>query len=93
MCNSCIFSAYFALQLKDRVHIAQCLYTLPWTLGFAVHHAFALVFSSEYMLLLVAGGYLIAIPPYLIAEWLSNKRSFSRCLVSPDACHQDDTPV
>ena len=59
------------------------------TLGYAINYGFGLVFSSEYMLLLVAGGYVLGIPPYLIAEWLSNKRSFSRCLVSPEASHEE----
>ena len=56
-------------------------------LGYVINYGFGLVFTSEYMLLLVAGGYLVAIPPYLIAEWLSNRRSFSQCLVSPESCH------
>ena len=85
------FTGYLALRLKDRVHIAHCLYGLPYSFGYAIHHAFGLLLSSEYMLLLVAGGFLIAMPPYLIAEWLSNRKSFSQCLVSPESSHDDKT--
>jgi len=68
-----------------------CSLPVCYTIHVGVCHqlCFGLVFSSEYMLLLVAGGYLIAIPPYLIAEWLSNKRSFSRCLMSPESSHDE----
>ena len=85
------FTGYLALHLKDCVHVAHCLHAIPYTFGYAVHHAFGLLLSSEYMLLLVAGGYLVGIPPYLIAEWLSNRKSFSQCLLSPESSHDDKT--
>jgi len=80
---------YVAINLKGCIHVAQCIFMLPIMFGYAINYGFGLVLRSEYMLLLAAGGYLIAIPPYVIAEWLSNKRSFSRCLVSPEASHEE----
>ncbi|XP_065906596.1 protein unc-93 homolog A-like isoform X2 [Dysidea avara] len=84
---STLISSYLAINLQGCLHVAHCTFVLPYMLGYVINYGFGLVFTSEYMLLLVAGGYLVAIPPYLIAEWLSNRRSFSQCLVSPESCH------
>ena len=73
------------------MHVAHCIFILPNAMGYAINYGFGLLLSSEYMLLLVAGGFLIAIPPYLIAEWLSNRKSFSQCLVSPESSHDQGT--
>jgi len=87
----CFISGYLVLNLKDCVHVAHSIHGIPYTFGYAIHHAFGLVFNSEYMLLLVAVGFLVTIPPYLIAEWLSNRKSLSRCLVFPESSHDDET--
>ena len=86
-----LLSGYLAINLQGCLHVAHCIFILPNAMGYAINYGFGLVFSSEYMLLLVAGGFLIAIPPYLIAEWLSNRKSFSQCLVSPESSHDQGT--
>ena len=57
--------------------------------GHTINYTFGLVLPSQGILLLVAGSFLFAIPPYLVAEWLSNERSFTRCLGLPESHHND----
>ena len=79
-----------AVNLKDKLHVAQSVFMVPFVVGYSINYGFGLVLSSQNLLLLVAGGYLISLPPYLLAEWLSNKRSFTRCLGSPESSHNDE---
>ena len=85
----CYLSAYVALNLKDMLHVAHSIFMIPYMVGYSINYAFGLMPPAQGILLLVAGSFLFAIPPYLVAEWLSNKRSFSRCLVLPESHHND----
>ena len=82
-------TGYVALNLKDKLHVAQSLFMVPLMVGYSISYAFGLVLSSQHLLLLVAGSYLISLVPYLIAEWLSNRRSFMWCLGSPESSHNN----
>ena len=62
---------------------------LPYMVGHSINYAFGLVLPPQGILLLIAGGFLFTIPPYLVAEWLSNKRSFTQCLGLPESHHND----
>ena len=82
-------TAYVALNLRDMLHVAHSIFMIPYMVGHSINYTFGLVLSAQGILLLVAGSFLFAIPPYLVAEWLSNKRRFSRCLVLPESHHND----
>ena len=90
--HMCLFTCtgYMAVNLKDKLHVAQSVFMVPFVVGYSINYGFGLVLSSQNLLLLVAGGYLISLPPYLLAEWLSNKRSFTQCLGSPESSHNDE---
>ena len=79
-----------ALNLKDMLHVAHSIFMIPYMVGYSINYAFGLVLPAQGILLLVAGSFLFAIPPYLVAEWLSNKRSITRCLGLPESHHNDD---
>ena len=82
-------TGYMALNLKDKLDVAQSIFLVPTMVGYSIYYSFGLVLSSQHLLLLVAGSYLISLVPYLMAEWLSNKRSFMWCLGSPESSHND----
>ena len=83
-------TGYLALNLKDMLHVAHSIFMFPYMVGYSINYAFGLVLTSQGILLLVAGSYLLTTPPYLLAEWLSNNRSFTQCLALPESHHNDD---
>ena len=82
-------TGYLALNLKDMLHVSHCILSFLIVVGYSINYVFGLVLPPQGILLLVAGSFLLAIPPYLVAEWLSNKRSLTRCLGLPESHHND----
>ena len=86
-------TGYMALNLKDLRHYAHCIFTLCYMMGYSINYGFGLLLSSQNLLLLVAVYFLVVTPAYLLAEWLSNKRSIAHCLGSPESSHNNDDIV
>ena len=86
-----ILAGYVALNLNDMLHVAQCIFMAPFMVGYTINYGSGLVLSSQHLILLIAGSYLVTFPPYLVAEWLSNRRSITHCLGSPESSHDVDT--
>lgn len=58
--------------------------------GYSINFGAGLLLSSQNLLLLVAMCFLVVTPPYLVAEWLSNKKSVTQCLGSPESSHNNN---
>ena len=82
-------TGYLALNIKNAKHCAHTLYTLAYVTGYFINYGFRLLLSAQGLFLLLAGSLFVTIPPYLVAEWLSNRRSFTQCLVLPESDHDD----
>ena len=82
-------TGYLALNLRNMLNVAHSIFILPNMVGYSINYAFGIVLPPQGILMLVAGSFLFMISPYLIAEWLSNKRSLTQCLGLPESHHND----
>ena len=88
----CYFNptGYLALNNKSMKHCAHCIFMFSYMTGYVINYGLRLLLTAEGLFIMLAVSFIVTIPPYLVAEWLSNRRSFTRCLGYPESHHHDD---
>ena len=82
-------TGYLALNNKNMKHCVYCIFTLSYTTGYFINYGFRLLLTAQGLFIMLAVSFIVTIPLYLIAEWLSNRRSLTYCLGYPESHHDD----